>query len=440
MSQSSTLGFTFTEDGYLACDGIKIDRIREDTAQQEKRDGLKFPGPFYLYSKAQLTANYKAYEAALEGIDSIIGYAVKANFNKHILEHLRGLGSGAVVVSGNELALAVKLGFEAERCVFNGNGKLREELAYGVMMGSLVNIDSEFDFDNILDAAKAVGRKARVLLRINPDVDPEVHPYIATGNKTSKFGIRNEKLQWFLDQIKENEDFMELKGVHCHLGSTIATTRPFQDAAVVMTDYIKQINSQGFNLEFLNIGGGLGIDYYRGTTGAVLPTPTELIDTVRSTVKEMGLTLIIEPGRSMVGNTSVFVNTVTGVKQNGEKNFIVIDGSMSELIRPALYEAYQHIDLTAPSDGEKKTFDIVGPVCESADFLGKDRVLPTPEKGAGLVVHGAGAYCCAMASNYNLKMRPAEYWVNEEGKVEMIRQRETLDGLMRMWGWPTESA
>eukprot|EP00958_Prasinococcus_capsulatus_P009602 scaffold931_cov383-Prasinococcus_capsulatus_cf.AAC.5 len=339
MSQSSTLGFTFTEDGYLACDGIKIDRIREDTAQQEKRDGLKFPGPFYLYSKAQLTANYKAYEAALEGIDSIIGYAVKANFNKHILEHLRGLGSGAVVVSGNELALAVKLGFEAERCVFNGNGKLREELAYGVMMGSLVNIDSEFDFDNILDAAKvggnpsccsseplgddpvlrlvvdvfqAVGRKARVLLRINPDVDPEVHPYIATGNKTSKFGIRNEKLQWFLDQIKENEDFMELKGVHCHLGSTIATTRPFQDAAVVMTDYIKQINSQGFNLEFLNIGGGLGIDYYRGTTGAVLPTPTELIDTVRSTVKEMGLTLIIEPGRSMVGNTSVFVNTVTG--------------------------------------------------------------------------------------------------------------------------------
>jgi diaminopimelate decarboxylase len=387
--------------------------------------------PFYLYSKPQLTRNYKAYEQALEGLDAIIGYAVKANNNLKIIEHLVSLGSGCVLVSGNELRLALKAGVDPTRCIFNGNGKFPADLAFAAAQGCLINIDSEFDLENIREAAKKAGKKVRVLLRINPDVDPQVHPYISTGNKNSKFGIRNERLQDFLDTIRGDSN-IELVGAHCHLGSTITKVDVFRDAAVAMTGYLQEIKKQGFNIKFLNIGGGLGIDYTHNPD-LVLPTPMDLIDTVRDVIKKEGLTLVIEPGRSMVATSCAFVSNVTGVKTNGNKNFIVVDGSMSELIRPSLYGAYQHIDLTAPSTGEVKEFDVVGPVCESADFLGKDRKLATPAKNAGIVVHDAGAYCMAMASTYNLKMRPAEYWIDEANKVKKIRHGETLDDHIKLF-------
>lgn len=197
-----------------------------------------------------------------------------------------------------------------------------------------------------------------------------------------------------------------------------------------MCDFIKKINDEGFTLQYLNIGGGLGVDYYH--KGDILPTPTDLINTVRDIVKDLGLTLVIEPGRSMVATSSALVNTVIGVKTNGSKQFIVVDGSMSCLIRPSLYDAYQHIELTAPHDTPNAVFDIVGPVCESADFLGKERGLNTPNKGDGLVVHDAGAYCMAMASTYNLKMRPTEYWV-AEGQLKKIRHQETLDDHLKLF-------
>jgi len=295
--------------------------------------------------------------------------------------------------------------------------------------GVLINVDSEFDLANIQAAAAKVGKRARVLIRINPDVDPQVHPYVSTGLAGSKFGIRNTHLQWFLDQIKADSN-LELVGAHCHLGSTITKVNIFKDAAAIMCDFIAKINAEGFKLTYLNIGGGLGIDYYH--KGDILPTPTDLIDTVREIVQQSGLTLIIEPGRSMVATSSALVNTVTGVKTNGNKHFIVVDGSMAALIRPSLYDAYQHIELTAPSSAPKQVFDIVGPVCESADFLGKERELPTPNKGDGLVVHDAGAYCMAMASTYNLKMRPAEYWVTD-GKLAKIRHQETLDDHLKLF-------
>ncbi|KAK6120930.1 hypothetical protein DH2020_045331 [Rehmannia glutinosa] len=243
--------------------------------------------------------------------------------------------------------------------------------------------------------------------------------------------LRNEKLQWFLDAVKAHPKELKLVGAHCHLGSTITKVDIFRDASVLMVNYIDEIRSQGFEIDYLNIGGGLGIDYYH--TGAVLPTPRDLIDTVRELVLSRNLNLIIEPGRSLIANTCCFVNHVTGVKTNGTKNFIVIDGSMAELIRPSLYGAYQHIELVSPSppDAEISTFDVVGPVCESADFLGKDRELPTPPKGAGLVVHDAGAYCMSMASTYNLKMRPPEYWVEDDGTVSKIRHGETFEDHLR---------
>ncbi|KAK4382277.1 Diaminopimelate decarboxylase 1, chloroplastic [Sesamum angolense] len=354
--------FTKSEDGFLRCEEVKVEEVMQVA---EKR-------PFYLYSKPQITRNVEAYKEALEGLNSIIGYAIKANNNLKILEHLQKLGCGAVLVSGNELKLALHVGFDPTRCVFNGNGKILEDLILAAEAGVFVNIDSEFDLENIVASAKIVGKKVNALLRINPDVDPQVHPYVATGNKNSKFGIRNEKLQWFLDAVKAHPNELKLVGVHCHLGSTITKVDIFKDAAGLMVNYIDQIRDQGFEIDYLNIGGGLGIDYYH--TGAVLPTPRDLIDT--------------------------------------------------------------HIELVSPPppDAETSTFDVVGPVCESADFLGKDRELPTPTKGAGLVVHDAGAYCMSMASTYNLKMRHLNTGfvfvlelIDDDGSVSKIRHGETFD-------------
>ncbi|ONH91093.1 hypothetical protein PRUPE_8G092300 [Prunus persica] len=321
--------FSKSSDGFLYCEGLKVQEVIDSV---ERR-------PFYLYSKPQITRNVEAYKEALEGLSSVIGYAIKANNNYKILEHLRQLGCGAVLVSGNELRLALRAGFDPTKCIFNGNGKLLEDLVLAAQEGVFINVDSEFDLENIVAAARIAGKRVNVLLRINPDVDPQVHPYVATGNKNSKFGIRNEKLQWFLDAVKAHPNELKLVGAHCHLGSTITKVDIFRDAAVLMVKYIDEIRSQGFQVDYLNIGGGLGIDYYHA--GAVLPTPRDLIDTVRDVVQSQGLNLIIEPGRSLIANSCCLVNRVTGVKTNGTKNFIVIDGSMAELIRPSLYDAYQ---------------------------------------------------------------------------------------------------
>ncbi|MYB02242.1 diaminopimelate decarboxylase, partial [Candidatus Poribacteria bacterium] len=251
---------------------------------------------------------------------------------------------------------------------------------------------------------------------------------VSTGMKNSKFGIRNERLNWFLDEIRK-DNLLHLVGVHCHLGSTIKKVRIFRDATEVMLGFIRAIEAEGFSLRYLNIGGGLGIDYER--TGEEIPTPSDLIDSIRDLLPE-DITLIIEPGRSLVGNTSVFVNRVIGVKTNGNKHFIVTDGSMSELIRPSLYDTYQHIEFIEPVDGKTETYDVVGPVCESADFLGKARSLPTPFEGAGLVVCDAGAYCHAMSSNYNMKMCPPEYLVDGDS-FTCIRRVETLDDYLSVF-------
>lgn len=415
------LGIYRGEDGYLYCDELRVDDIRSQVVAS----------PFYLYSQKQIRYNYTAYAEALKGLESIIGYAVKANNNLNIMKMLRELGSGAVLVSGNELRLALEAGFDPSKTVFNGNGKLPDDLVFAVKQGGLINVDSEFDLENIRSAARVAGTQARILIRINPDVDPQVHPYVSTGLAGSKFGIRNTHLQWFLDEIRRDAANLDLVGVHCHLGSTITKVNIFRDAAILMVDFIKEIRAQGFELQYLNIGGGLGIDYYR--KGDVLPKPMDLIDTVRDLVSALGLTLIIEPGRSMVATSSAFVCTVTGSKTNGNKNFIVVDGSMAELIRPSLYDAYQHIELTAPHDGAAvDVYDVVGPVCESADFLGKARTLPTPGAGDGLVVMDAGAYCMSMASTYNLRMRPGEWWVSD-GQLKQIRKAEGFEDHLKMF-------
>ena len=406
------------KNGYLYCEELKVKDIQDEVSYS----------PFYLYSLAQLEANYNAYQNALDGINAIIGYAVKANNNFTLLKHLNELNSGAVLVSGNELKLSLAAGFDLKRTILNGNGKTLEELRLAVQNEVLINIDSEFDLRHIQQTAKQLDIPANVLIRINPDVDPEVHPYVSTGMKNSKFGIRNERLNWFLDEIRK-DNLLNLVGVHCHLGSTIKKVRIFRDATGIMLDFMRSIQDEGFAAHYLNIGGGLGIDYER--SGEDISTPTDLIESIRGLLTD-DITLIIEPGRSIIGNTAVFVNRVTGVKTNGNKHFIVTDGSMAELIRPSLYDTYQHIEFIEPVDGKVETFDVVGPVCESADFLGKERKLPTPPEGTGLVVCDAGAYCHAMSSNYNLKMSSPEYLVDGD-KLTCIRRTETLDDYMRVF-------
>lgn len=409
----------YFKNGYLYCEDLKVKDIQEQVEES----------PFYLYSLSKITENYKAYDSALEGIKSTVGYAIKANNNLFILKHLQKLGAGAVLVSGNELKLAMTAGFNPKTTVFNGNGKTIEELRLAVKEGVLINIDSEFDLRHIADVAAEQNKMTDVLIRINPDIDPEVHPYVSTGIKKSKFGIRSGRVEHFLELI-DSERYLNLVGLHCHLGSTIKNIKVFQDAAMLMMNFVELIQKGGFELKYLNLGGGLGINYYR-TGEESIPTPQELVDSIREYLNDE-ISLIMEPGRSIVGDTAVLVNRVTGVKSNGEKHFIVVDGSMAELIRPSLYDAYHHIGFIEPINGEIETYDVVGPVCESADFFAKDRKLPTPHEGAGLVVYDTGAYCYSMSSNYNMKMRPPEYLVDGDKLIE-VRRAETLDDFMRLF-------
>lgn len=405
------------KNGYLYCDNIRVKDIQERVPTS----------PFYLYSLDQILQNYRAYEAALEGIPSIISFALKANSNLSIARHLREAGAGATLVSGNELKIAMAAGYDSKVVTYNGNGKTLPELILAVLHNVMVNIDSEFDLEHIKRAARDTGKTAKVTLRVNPDIDAEVHPYIATGFKHSKFGIMNERLGWYLEQISQSPE-LNLVGIHCHLGSTIKKVKVFKDAMQVMMNVFGTIRDRGFPIKILNLGGGLGIDYERKDD---IPTPKEFIDGIRDELLS-DMTLIVEPGRSIVGNAAILVNRVTGIKSNGAKDFIVIDGSMSELIRPSLYDAFHFIDFIEPVEGEPRTFDIVGPICESADFLGKDRRLATPHESAGLAVFDVGAYGYIMSSNYNLKMRPAEYMVNGK-QLTRIRRAETMDDYMRLF-------
>ncbi len=410
------MGFHMRE-GYLYCENIKVKEVQEQILQS----------PFYLYSYKQIMENYKAYTAALDGIPSMVSYAFKANNNLTILQHLQKLGSGAVLVSGNELRLAKTAGFDTHKTIFNGNGKTDDELILAVQNGVMVNIDSEFDLDHIGHAAETVGKPVDVLIRINPAIDVEVHPYLSTALRDSKFGIRNDHLNYFLKKIRSS-DLLNLVGVHCHLGTTIKKIDVFRDAALFMIKVIEIIRSEGFDIRYLNLGGGLGIDYERKES---VPSQSDLINSIRGFITD-DLVLIIEPGRSIIGNAGILVTKVIGVKTSENKNFIVVDGSMTELIRPALYGAYHHVDFIEPVDGEVKTYDVVGPVCESTDFLAKDRSLPTPHEGAGLAVYDAGAYCYVMSSNYNVRMRPPEYLIDGD-QVIQIRRRETFDDFMSLF-------
>jgi len=405
------MAFTY-RNGYLYCEQLRVRELIDHIGRT----------PFYLYSRTRLEKNFAAY-ASLEREDDIVAYAVKANGNLGILRELVAMGAGAVLVSGGELALARAAGVAPERTIFNGNGKTFEELKQAAAYGSLINIDSEFDLAHIEAVGGGLGRRINALIRVNPDIAPDVHPYVATGVRDSKFGIDRDRVADFFDRIKQARH-VDLVGVHCHLGSTINDIAVYHEAATAMLEVLRAARASGFDARYVNIGGGLGID-------AAGRAASDLMHSLHTVVGDEAA-LIVEPGRSIVGDAGIFVCRVIGVKETHERRFIVADGSMAEFIRPSLYNAHHTIAFVEPVAGPLDRFDVVGPVCESGDFLGRERQLAAPHEGAGVAVFEAGAYGYAMSSNYNARLRPAEYLVDGD-RWTCIRRAEEPDDLMRLF-------
>lgn len=382
--------------------------------------------PFYLYSHRTLLNHYRAYDTAFSFIPHIIAYAVKANANLSILKLFAREGSGADIVSAGELYKALKAGVSPERIVFAGVGKSPQEIEYALNSGILMfNVESEQELKRINEVAGKIHRKARIALRVNPDVDPKTHPYISTGLKKSKFGIwigralENYKLASRLKNIA-------VAGLHMHIGSQLTDVSPYVAALQRLIPLVEQLKSHGIGIRYLNIGGGLGITYVDETP----PHPVDLAQAVAPLIKELGVTLILEPGRALVGNAGILVTKVLYLKESEGKRFVIVDAGMNDLIRPSLYGAYHQIQPVIRRSRKTVVADVVGPICESADFLAKDRKIPDCSSDELLAVMSAGAYGFAMSSNYNARPRVPEVMV-KGNQYAVIREREDYKDLLK---------
>jgi len=379
--------------------------------------------PCFIYSRAALEHNLLAYERALEGVDHLTCFAVKANSNLAVLKVLAQLGAGFDIVSGGELERVVRAGGDPHKVIFSGLGKTESEIAKALDLGiRCFNIESEQELDRINSVAKTLGKRAPISLRVNPDVDAGTHPYISTGLKENKFGIAIESATKVYLRAATMSN-IDIVGVDCHIGSQLTSIAPYLDAIDRLLLLLNELTSHGIHIKHFDIGGGLGVNYRDET-----PPPTaEFIAAVLAKIEGRGLALFLEPGRSICANAGVFVTKVEYLKHNSHKNFAIVDGAMNDLLRPALYSAWQEIVPVNNAEAGKHlmNFDVVGPVCESADFLGKDRPLALAQ-GDLLAVRSAGAYGFVMSSNYNTRNRAAEIMVDGD-KATVVRQRETLD-------------
>lgn len=405
------------KNGELMCESVLLREVAE-------RVGT----PCYVYSAEHITRQFMDFDKAFVNLPHIICFAMKANSNLAILRLLGNMGSGIDVVSAGELYRALQAGIPAERIVFAGVGKSVDEIIVAMKRGILMfNVESSQELDEINRVAEGFGRKAPVALRVNPEVDPKTHPYISTGMKKSKFGI---DIQTALDEYRRAAEFpwIEVLGVHSHIGSQITTTGPFEDATERVLDLVSQLRSAGINIRYINLGGGLGITYDQESP----PTAFELAEKIGPFIRETGCTLLFEPGRSLVGNAGILLGRVIYGKKTPAKQFYIVDVAMNDLIRPSLYESFHEIRsvLEAVASRPRSVADLVGPICESGDFIAKDRELPAFESGDLFAVMSAGAYGFAMASNYNARPKPAEVLVHGK-EYHVIRKRETFQDLIR---------
>jgi len=383
--------------------------------------------PFYLYSHATLTRHFRVFDEAFREVPRLICFAVKANASLAILKLFATMGGGADVVSGGELFRALYAGIPPERIVFAGVGKNRAEMQEALKADILMfNVESSQELRLLNQVAGEMGTVGRVAVRVNPDVDPKTHPYISTGLRKSKFGIDiSIALEEY--QLAQTLSHIAIVGIHTHIGSQITDVSPFVDSLTRIAELIRELRTRGMDIRYLDVGGGLGIPYGDETP----PHPTEMARAVIPILKDLGCTILFEPGRVIVGNAGILVTRVLYTKRTPTKDFIIVDAGMNDLIRPSLYGSYHAIQPVRRQEGRQRlTVDVVGPICESGDFLAKDREIAMVEPGELLAVMSAGAYGFTMASNYNARPRAAEVLVRGDRHF-MIRARERYEDLIR---------
>lgn len=386
----------------------------------------KFGTPIYIYSYNTLIGHFLAYKEAFDGYPNIICFALKSNSNIAILKTFAKQGGGADIVSGGELFRALKAGIPSNKIVYAGVGKTEEEIRYALKSKILMfNVESDQELQEIDHIAGQMKTKAPIALRINPDVDPETHPYISTGLKKNKFGIPIEDAIEYYTLAKRLKN-IRIMGIHKHIGSQLTKISPFVDSLKRILILIDNLQKHDISINYLNIGGGLGITY----KDEAPPHPSQLAARLLPLLKGRKMTIILEPGRSLTGNAGILVTKTLYLKKGKEKDFIIVDAGMNDLIRPSLYGSYHHIQPVVKNRRKKIIADIVGPICESGDFLAKDREIPLPKKGEYLSVMSSGAYGFTMSSNYNSRPRAAEVLV-KGNSFALIKKRENYNDLVR---------
>ena len=396
-------------DGELFAEGVALSAIAE-----------RFGTPTYVYSRAHIEAQYAAYADALEGMPHLVCFAVKANSNLGVLNVLARLGAGFDIVSRGELERVLAAGGAADKIVFSGVGKTREDMRRALEVGvHCFNVESTDELERLQIVAAELGVRAPISLRVNPDVDAGTHPYISTGLKENKFGIAIADAEDVYIRAAQLPN-LEIVGVDCHIGSQLTTLPPFLDALDRLLELIDRLGDCGIHLHHIDLGGGLGVRYRDEQP----PLASDYIQAVRERLEGRDLGLMFEPGRFIVANAGVLVTQVEYLKHTEHKDFAIVDAAMNDLIRPALYQAWMDVTAVRPRDGQARTYDIVGPICETGDFLAKGRELTLAE-GDLLAVHSAGAYGFVMSSNYNTRGRCAEVLVDGTEAFE-VRRRETV--------------
>jgi diaminopimelate decarboxylase len=409
------MDFFTSKDGELFAENVALADIAEG-----------YGTPTYVYSRAYFEQQFLSYQSALQGREHLICYAVKANSNIAVLNVLARLGAGFDIVSVGELERVLAAGGDPAKVVFSGVAKTAAEIARALDVGiHCFNVESPAELERINEVAGQLGKIAPISVRVNPDVDANTHPYISTGLKENKFGIDIEQAPTVYQRAAELAN-IEVIGVDCHIGSQLTEVDPFLDALDRVLALIDQLAEQGITIRHLDLGGGLGVRYKDEQP----PEPSSYVEAILERLGDRQVALAFEPGRSISANAGVLLTKVEYLKPNPHKNFAIIDAAMNDMIRPALYQAWLNIDPVKPrSEGEAKTWDLVGPVCETGDFLGKDRELIL-EAGDLLCVASSGAYGFTMSSNYNSRGRAAEVMVDGD-KCYLIRERETIADLMR---------
>ena len=400
----------------LYCEDVPVRKIAEETGT-----------PFYCYSAGHLKKRFKEYDKAFGSRAHLVCFAVKSNSNMAVLNLLAKLGAGADIVSGGELFRALKAGVPSERIVYSGVGKTEAEMAYALQQGILMfNVESLEEMRLLAQTARLIGKRARISIRVNPDVDAKTHPYISTGLKKNKFGLSISQALGAYREAEQSE-WIEVAGIDCHIGSQILETQPFINALDRIKDLVAELSASGIKLSYVDLGGGLGISYDRESP----PEPADYVSSILKKTADLDQTVIIEPGRSICGNSGILVTSLLYTKKNSQKNFYIVDAAMNDLGRPSLYDAYHEMRPVFQKDSKQfLEVDVVGPICETGDFLARGRKLPVMSDGDLLAVMSAGAYGFTMSSNYNSRPRAAEVIV-KGSQFEIVRQRETYLDLIR---------